>query len=198
MEPTFELLDPTLDAQHHARALSTNRPNEIPVFQLRTPQSAWRLHEQWILGTLLRYVVMFSVSVSVITIWKSNLCICRLERAGLLPLARMIAATGDEVENVQVGRARNITSNVHGGSPSTTAFWVLWSICGDQRCTPSTCRSVRWRWHWRTWPCLLGYRSTVPLSPPPYLLSGGRTRSWRGSRTSYRRSRWEGTLPFHL
>ena len=53
MEPTFELLDPTLDAQHRARALSTNGPDEIPVFRLRTPQSAWRLHEQWIP----RYVV---------------------------------------------------------------------------------------------------------------------------------------------
>src|SRR5438876_383963 len=31
------------------------------------------------------------------------------------------------------------------------------------------------------------------LSPPPYLLSSGRMRSWRASRTSYCRSRREGT-----
>ncbi len=53
MNPRYELLDPLLDAKHRGRLVSTRGTNEVSVLRLRTPETSWWIHDQWIE----RYVV---------------------------------------------------------------------------------------------------------------------------------------------
>jgi len=63
----MELLNESIDRQHHAYVHITQANDAVPVLCARAPKKAWPIHPQWV---------------------------PRLARAGLLPLARMIEATG--------------------------------------------------------------------------------------------------------
>ncbi|KAL6908158.1 hypothetical protein ACP4OV_002328 [Aristida adscensionis] len=70
MEQLPELLSPVVDRKHRAVLHTSRQPGQVPVLSTRAPARSWRLDQRWT---------------------------TRLARAGLLPLARMIQATDEDV-----------------------------------------------------------------------------------------------------
>ncbi|CAN6221526.1 unnamed protein product, partial [Urochloa humidicola] len=71
----MELIDDSVDRRHRAFAHVTEGNDAVPVLRARAPRKAWPLHPQWL---------------------------PRLHRAGLLPLARMVEATGEDAADDEV------------------------------------------------------------------------------------------------
>ncbi|KAL6880531.1 hypothetical protein ACP4OV_012096 [Aristida adscensionis] len=70
MEQLPELLSPVVDRKHRAALHTSRQSGQVPVLSTRAPARSWRLDQRWT---------------------------TRLARAGLLPLARMIQATDEDV-----------------------------------------------------------------------------------------------------
>ena len=98
MLQTPELLNRAFDEEHRSMLHTSQQPGQIPVLSTHTPLRSWRLDQRWTPRYLFSCDFLLLCSPCFYcNYYNIYLLTHRLARAGLLPLARMIQATEEDV-----------------------------------------------------------------------------------------------------